>query len=44
VRKITEQAFKSMLAKAGYKDKPSNEVWKWYTAPSKKLKNRKIPN
>jgi hypothetical protein len=39
VGKRKEQAFKSMLGKSGYSEKTSDEIWKWYTAPTQKNKN-----
>ena len=33
-----EQAFKSLLGKAGYSKKAKSEVWKWYRLPPRKRK------
>ena len=39
VGKRKEQAFKSLLGKSGYSEKVSDEIWKWYTAPTRGNKN-----
>jgi len=39
VGKRKEQAFKSMLGKSGYSEKASDEIWKWYTTPTKENKS-----
>jgi hypothetical protein len=41
VGKRIEKALKSLLGKAGYSEKASNEVWKWYRIPPKKSKTLK---
>jgi len=33
--KKKEKTFKSSLCKTGYSEKTADEVWKWYTSPTK---------
>lgn len=39
VGKRKEQDFKSMLGNVGYSENASDEIWKWYTAPTREAKN-----